>query len=142
MHCFPQQGNIKILMTAANKIKQFSLAGTHIYMYGQIKLLMVHVINLLIFVQGVNLNSACESGQVTFLDGLKLVSDSLDDDDDDYEDNNASDDTNPFRNLRYIFSVFQTFHHLLVLQTMQKITSWLAFQLVIGILLYEIRATH
>ena len=84
-------------------------------------LLMAHAINLIVFVQGVNLNSACESGQMTFLDGLKLVSDSLDDDD--YEDNNASDDTNPFRNLRYIFAVFQTFHLLLVLQTMQKINS-------------------
>ena len=103
-------------MTAVNKIKQFSLAGT--YIYGQIKLLKAHAINLVIFVQGVNLNSACESGQVTFLDGLKLVSDSLDDDD--YEGNNVSDDTNPFRNLRYIFAVFQTFHSLLMLQMMQK----------------------
>ncbi|KAL9961410.1 hypothetical protein ACROYT_G030343 [Oculina patagonica] len=46
---------------------------------------------------GANLSSACESGQVTFLDGLKLVSDSLDDDS---REGNDADDTNPFRNLR------------------------------------------
>jgi len=60
-----------------------------------------------LFFQGTSLSSACESGQVTFLDGLKLVSDSLKDDSD--EGNNA-DDINPFRNLRYIhvFSFLRT----------------------------------
>ena len=51
------------------------------------------------FFQGISLSSACENGQVTFLDGLKLVSDSLKDNGE--EDNNA-DDINPFRNLRYM----------------------------------------
>jgi len=60
-----------------------------------------------LFFQGISLSSACESGQVTFLDGLKLVSDSLKDDSE--EDNNA-DDINPFRNLRYMHNfVFHNF---------------------------------
>lgn len=46
---------------------------------------------------GTSLSSACDSGQVTFLDGLKLVSDSLKDDS---EEGNNADDVNPFKNLR------------------------------------------
>lgn len=53
-----------------------------------------------LFFQGTSLSSACESGQVTFLDGLKLVSDSLKDDS---EEGNNADDINPFRNLRYMY---------------------------------------
>ena len=52
-----------------------------------------------LFFQGTSLSSASESGQVTFLDGLKLVSDSLKDDS---EEGNNADDINPFRNLRYM----------------------------------------
>ena len=37
---------------------------------------------------------------MTFLDGLKLVSDSLKDDS---EEGNNGDDINPFRNLRYMY---------------------------------------
>ena len=49
------------------------------------------------FLQGVNLSTACKSGQVTFLDGLNLVSEGLDDGS--KEDDN-DDNSNPFRNLR------------------------------------------
>jgi len=56
-----------------------------------------------LFFQGTSLSSACESGQVTFLDGLKLVSDSLNDDS---EEGNNADDMNPFRNLRYMYTIF------------------------------------
>jgi len=55
-----------------------------------------------LFFQGTSLSSACESGQVTFLDGLKLVSDSLNDDS---EEGNNADDINPFRNLRYMYTI-------------------------------------
>ena len=37
---------------------------------------------------------------MTFLDGLKLVSDSLKDDS---EEGNNADDINPFRNIRYMY---------------------------------------
>lgn len=56
-----------------------------------------------LFFQGTSLSSACKSGQVTFLDGLKLVSDSLSDDS---EEGNNADDMNPFRNLRYMYTIF------------------------------------
>ena len=63
-----------------------------------------------LFFQGTSLSSACKSDQMTFLDGLKLVSDSLKDDS---EEGNNADDINPFRNLRYMYAfVFYDFFHL------------------------------
>ena len=60
--------------------------------------------------QGVNLRSACESGKVTYIDGLKLLAKALADEDeeDSLEQSTAdsdSGDNNPFANLRYIFSL-------------------------------------
>ena len=74
-----------------------------IWYYNDLQLYVPKVFTLGIacsfFSQGTSLSSACDSGQVTFLDGLKLVSDSLKDDS---EEGNNADDINPFRNLRYI----------------------------------------
>ena len=60
--------------------------------------------------QGVNLRSACESGKVTYIDGLKLLTKALADEDeeDSLEQSTAdsdSGDNNPFANLRYIFNL-------------------------------------
>ena len=60
--------------------------------------------------QGVNLRSACESGKVTYIDGLKLLAKALADEDeeDSLEQSTAdsdSGDNNPFANLRYIFNL-------------------------------------
>ena len=60
--------------------------------------------------QGVNLRSACESGKVTYIDGLKLLAKALadEDDEDSLEESTAdtdSGDNNPFANLRYIVNL-------------------------------------
>ena len=60
--------------------------------------------------QGVNLRSACESGKVTYIDGLKLLAKALADGDeeDSLEQSTAdscSGDNNPFANLRYIVNL-------------------------------------
>ena len=60
--------------------------------------------------QGVNLRSACESGKVTYIDGLKLLAKALTDGDgeDSLEQSTAdsdSGDNNPFANLRYIVNL-------------------------------------
>lgn len=60
--------------------------------------------------QGVNLRSACESGKVTYIDGLKLLAKALADKDeeDSLEQSTAdsdSGDNNPFANLRYIVNL-------------------------------------
>ena len=60
--------------------------------------------------KGVNLRSACESGKVTYIDGLKLLAKALADEDeeDSLEESTAdsdSGDNNPFANLRYIVNL-------------------------------------
>ena len=64
--------------------------------------------------KGVNLRSACESGKVTFIDGLKLLAKALADGDeeDSLEQSTAdseSGDKNPFANLRYIIKLKKYF---------------------------------
>ena len=39
---------------------------------------LLHKESGLVFFQGINLNSVCESGQVMYLDGLRLVAEALD----------------------------------------------------------------
>jgi len=65
---------------------------------------------------GVNLTSACERGQVTYLDGLKLVSEALDDGVHEVSceqciSDNDSDVYNPFTNLRNEGFTLQPLYH-------------------------------
>lgn len=66
--------------------------------------------NSVLIIQGVNLSSVVQSGQVIYLDGLKLISEALYDGHQEESPvhcraDNDADDSNPFTNIRYNLTI-------------------------------------
>lgn len=64
--------------------------------------------------QGVNLSSAVQNGQVTYLDGLRLVSEALDEGGQEHSTDhctagNVADDFNPFTNVRLASQLYKIY---------------------------------